>query len=46
MKIVLLEPLGVPKEKIESLAAPFVEAGHDLYPIIRLLPMNRSSLRE
>ena len=36
MKIVLLEPLGVSKEKIDSLAAPFVEAGHDFTPYYTL----------
>ena len=36
MKIVLLEPLGVPKEKIESLARPFVAAGHEFTPYYTL----------
>ena len=36
MKIVLLEPLGVPKERIESLAAPFVKAGHEFTPYFAL----------
>ena len=36
MKIVLLEPLGVPKEKIESLARLFVAAGHEFTPYYTL----------
>lgn len=36
MKIVLLEPLGVSKEKIEKLAEPFVKAGHEFTPYYTL----------
>lgn len=36
MKIVLLEPLGVPKEKIENLAEPFIRAGHEFVPYYTL----------
>ena len=36
MKIVLLEPLGVPKEKIENLAEPFIRAGHEFTPYYTL----------
>lgn len=36
MKIVLLEPLGVSKEKIEKLAEPFIKAGHQFAPYYTL----------
>lgn len=36
MKIVLLEPLGVSKEKIEKLAESFVKAGHEFTPYYTL----------
>ena len=36
MKIVLLEPLGVPKEKIDNLAEPFIRAGHEFTPYYTL----------
>lgn len=36
MKIVLLEPLGVSKEKIQKLAEPFVKAGHEFTPYYTL----------
>ena len=36
MNIVLLETLGVTKEKIESLARPFVAAGHEFTPYYTL----------
>lgn len=36
MKIVLLEPLGVSKEKNEKLAEPFVKAGHEVTPYYTL----------
>ena len=36
MKIVLLEPLGISKEKTEKLAEPFVKSGHRFVPYYTL----------